>query len=225
LKDWPPLLKAMQIEANGHLRLTINEAWLPKKGHRLVPWPPPRTSGGHIVLALYVFLHGTNDEGHYTDIALEGLYRLIGITDPKAAHAKRRLLYALDCINQYLTERRGALYQAQLAESFTAKFEGERVSFTAINRAAQEWQDAEERWHEAEQQGDEAAELNRKEEHARLLKANLMEDLSEAAEAPDDELLDQRDRQVTERARRELKQQDLYEFGAAMRRAFGVNHD
>ena len=66
----------MQIEANGHLRLTINEAWLPKKGHRLVPWPPPRTSGGHIVLALYVFLHGTNDEGHYTDIALEGLYRL-----------------------------------------------------------------------------------------------------------------------------------------------------
>jgi hypothetical protein len=124
----PSLLRAVQTLPNGQLGLTVNAAWVPGGRYGRVPWPPPK--GGAVVLALYLFLFGTVQDGT-TAISLEGLYRRVGIKEAKPSHARRALARALAACNAHLKPWLFALDAAGLAEHFTAHFVGEHVRFEA----------------------------------------------------------------------------------------------
>jgi hypothetical protein len=123
----PPLLKDYRTEPNGKLRLTVNVEWLPRGNFTKVPWPPPK--GGPHVLALYLFLFACNHEYRYFDsqdydprkssISLAGLYRRLGITEPRPAHALRTLRRALKCVNTHLARQVVELTAKSMPTGFT----------------------------------------------------------------------------------------------------------
>ena len=141
----PPLLTAVEIEANGKLRLTVPAEWLPQSGYSKIPWPLPEQ--GKVEMGLYLFLYGWCHDQTTDGIALDSLCRRIGITETRRWDMERQLRRALAGVNEqmrgldnWFNVRKGgyvAAYPGRFA-IVNDKIKNGRVRFRAIWSEAME---------------------------------------------------------------------------------------
>ena len=131
----PPLLLESQALPNGRCRLVVAREWLARP-IGVVPLPLPTRGNSSTVLALFLFLFGSDQRGHSTtnSIEPEKLCRRISIAFRWPREACAALDNALEAVNAHLSKNRAALSRAQLPLRFVlVSFkEGTRLRFEAV---------------------------------------------------------------------------------------------
>ncbi|MDA9533149.1 hypothetical protein [Bradyrhizobium sp. CCBAU 25338] len=132
VKGLPPLVRSIKTMRSGRLRLIIEPKWLPDGNYGQLVWPPPKS--GATVLALYLFLGGCRLRSRIDPMAVERLYRRIGIHHLRPSHAERALDHALVVINEHLKLTDADLEERDFPQGVKVKrFEnGNRIRFSAV---------------------------------------------------------------------------------------------